>query len=59
MLAAGYDPNGLIAVMDVLEKSAGGGARMPEFLSTHPFPAHRKQRLRALIDQIQGRSEAH
>ena len=48
MIATGYDPEHLLAVMDVLEKSAGGGGT-PEFMSTHPRPANRKQYIQDII----------
>ena len=35
MAEAGYDPRGMIRVMEVLAK-ASGGSRQPEFVSTHP-----------------------
>ena len=43
MIRAGYDPNEMIKVMQVL-KAAGGPNRQPEFSSTHPDPrqSHRK-----------------
>lgn len=37
---AGYDPRAMIEVMRILEASAGG-ARQPEFFSTHPNPGNR------------------
>ena len=50
MLLANYDPHELIAVMDVLEASAGGGGS-PEFLSTHPRPANRKKYIEDIIKE--------
>lgn len=41
---AGYDPKAMISVMEVLKKAAGGRAP-PEFLSTHPDPGHRVERI--------------
>lgn len=40
MTDAGYDPNSMIQVMEILAQ-AGGGARQPEFFSTHPNPDNR------------------
>lgn len=40
MLAAGYDPQGMVDVMHVLQ-NASGGSSQPEFLETHPNPANR------------------
>ena len=37
---AGYDPRAMIEVMKILEANAGG-ARQPEFFSTHPNPGNR------------------
>jgi beta-barrel assembly-enhancing protease len=45
---AGYDPRALIRVMDILEAASRGG-RPPEFLSTHPDPGNRRQRIRQAI----------
>lgn len=39
MAQAGYDPNSMISVMEVLEKTGGGGGS--EFFQTHPNPANR------------------
>jgi predicted Zn-dependent protease len=46
MLAAGYKPESLLAVMKVLAKSSSGGA---EFLSTHPAPANREEKIQEAI----------
>jgi len=40
MIAAGYNPEGMIDVMHVLE-NASGGSQQPEFLETHPNPPNR------------------
>jgi len=40
MMESGYDPRGMLGVMEVLKKAAGGG-RQPEFLSSHPHPETR------------------
>lgn len=48
MAEAGYDPRSLIRVMDVLASSREGGGS-PEFLSTHPDPGNRKQRIEEAI----------
>jgi predicted Zn-dependent protease len=47
---AGYDPRALIRVMDILE-SASGGDGPPEFMSSHPNPGNRRERIQALIDE--------
>jgi len=51
MAAAGYDPRSMIRVMEVL-KQAGGGGRTPEFLSTHPDPGNRAERIEAEIKEL-------
>jgi predicted Zn-dependent protease len=48
---AGYDPRALIRVMEVLE-SASGGARQPEFMSTHPDPGNRIQTIQQAIEEV-------
>jgi len=45
---AGYDPRGMIRVMEVLAK-ASGGSRQPEFFSTHPAPEDRAERIKQAI----------
>jgi beta-barrel assembly-enhancing protease len=39
MRQAGYDPQGMVQMMEVLERA--GGSRQPEFFSSHPSPEHR------------------
>lgn len=41
---AGYDPNAMLGVMQVLANSREGGGP-PEFFSTHPNPEHRRERI--------------
>jgi len=48
MHRAGYDPAALIGVMEILRKAGGSGSQ-PEFLSTHPFPENRAERLRTVV----------
>jgi predicted Zn-dependent protease len=48
MTEAGYDPRSLIEVMRILAE-AGGGDGQPEFLSTHPDPGNRAQRIQEAI----------
>jgi predicted Zn-dependent protease len=40
MIASGYNPQGMVEVMQVLQ-NASGGSSQPEFLETHPNPANR------------------
>ena len=51
MVNAGYNPEGLIKVMQVL-KSKGGGGGGPEFLSTHPDPGNRIEHIKAVIEDV-------
>ncbi|MFP4323913.1 MAG: M48 family metalloprotease [Anaerolineales bacterium] len=49
MMEAGYDPQGLVQVMQVLAEISQEN-RQPEFLSTHPNPDNRIEDIRAAID---------
>lgn len=57
MMEAGYDPNALITVMDILE-DASGGKSVPEFQSTHPSPQNRRQKIRAAIKKYKSQLTA-
>ncbi|NJL95763.1 MAG: M48 family metallopeptidase, partial [Anaerolineae bacterium] len=48
MIDAGYDPQAMVAVMEVLA-AASGGQRQPAFFSTHPNPDNRIERIREAI----------
>jgi predicted Zn-dependent protease len=48
MLEAGYDPQNLIGVMEIL-KQVSGPNRVPEFQSTHPAPENRAEKIRDAI----------
>lgn len=50
MREAGYNPQGLLELMQILGSARQGGAS-PEFFSTHPNPENRLQRLQSLITQ--------
>jgi predicted Zn-dependent protease len=50
MEQAGYDPSGMLAVMQVL-KEAGGGRKQPEFMMSHPLPENRLQEIKTIIAQ--------
>jgi predicted Zn-dependent protease len=54
MLEAGYDPENLVDVMEIL-KQAGGPNRTPEFQSTHPDPENRKEAIQAAIQEWRGK----
>jgi predicted Zn-dependent protease len=47
MVEAGYDPQGIVELMAILNSAQQGAP--PEFLSTHPNPENRIQRLEANI----------
>ena len=48
---AGYDPRAMIEVMHVLEQ-AGGGAGVPEMMSTHPKPKNRREYIERVIAEV-------
>ncbi|MEL6442255.1 MAG: M48 family metalloprotease [Cyanobacteria bacterium J06621_8] len=50
MTAAGYNPVGIVELMEILN-SARGATGQPEFMSTHPNPANRIEKLVAIINQ--------
>ncbi|MEI6534131.1 MAG: M48 family metalloprotease [Verrucomicrobiaceae bacterium] len=51
LIQTGYQPEAMIGVMEVLKKVAGG-ARQPEFMSTHPDPGNRIENIKAEIARI-------
>lgn len=53
MMQAGYEPERLIDVMEIL-KQASGGSRVPEFQSSHPDPENRKEHIAAAIQKYRG-----
>ncbi|MBR9914762.1 MAG: M48 family metalloprotease [Algicola sp.] len=50
MMRAGYDPNEMIGVMEIL-KAAAGPNRVPEFQSTHPDPDNRIEKIQESIEK--------
>lgn len=50
MIEAGYDPNALKGVMDILEAGTEGGNR-PEWQSTHPSHENRRQTIEESIEK--------
>jgi predicted Zn-dependent protease len=50
MAQAGYDPRGMLDVMQVL-KQAGGGGKQPEWMLTHPLPENRLDEIKQIIAQ--------
>lgn len=53
MLDAGYNPEHLIGVMEIL-KAAAGPNRVPEFQSTHPDPENRIEKIKEAIKRYRG-----
>lgn len=53
MLEAGYNPEALIEVMQIL-KEASGGQRVPEFQSSHPDPENRIAKIKEAIEKHRG-----
>jgi predicted Zn-dependent protease len=47
---AGYNPNAALTLWQKMQAAAGSGP--PQFLSTHPSPANRQERLAALAPQM-------
>jgi predicted Zn-dependent protease len=53
LVRAGYDPNGLVAVLDVLDEiGAEAGETVPSWLSTHPEPEIRHARASRAIEAV-------
>nr|WP_321231784.1 M48 family metalloprotease [uncultured Psychroserpens sp.] len=50
MIKAGYDPEEMIGVMEIL-KAAAGPNRVPERMSTHPDPENRKEKIKESIEK--------
>jgi predicted Zn-dependent protease len=53
MIQAGYPPEEMIRVMEIL-KEAGGPNRAPEFQSTHPDPENRIEKIKEAIAKYKG-----
>lgn len=54
MIDAGYNPEEMIGVMEIL-KAASGGANVPEWQSSHPNPDNRMERIRESIEKYRNR----
>lgn len=54
MVRTGNDPRQMIGVFDLLNRvaQAGGGGSTPEWLETHPNPAHRSEDFQKEIDTL-------
>lgn len=50
MMRAGYNPEEMIGVMEIL-KAAAGPNRVPERMSTHPDPENRKEKIKESIEK--------
>ena len=48
MSEAGYDPRAMISLMEVLAQASGGSSQ-PEWMSSHPDPGNRAERIRQAI----------
>lgn len=53
MLQAGYNPEALIGVMEILAE-VSGGANNSDFMSSHPNPANRMEKIREAIAKERG-----
>lgn len=51
MREAGYNPKGILELMQILGATRKSGGGQPEFFSTHPNPDNRLERLQKLISQ--------
>jgi predicted Zn-dependent protease len=51
MTQAGYNPVGIVELMQILDDARGRAGRQPEFMSTHPDPGNRIEQLTAIIEQ--------
>lgn len=51
MIEAGYNPEAMIEVMQILKAAGGGGQRVPEFQSSHPDPDNRIEKIQAAIEK--------
>jgi predicted Zn-dependent protease len=49
MKRTGYDPVAIVAMFDVLASVNGGSERVPNWLSTHPAPEARRDRMARII----------
>jgi predicted Zn-dependent protease len=49
MVAAGYAPDAMIELLQVLRSASGPGGRTPEILATHPYPETRIEAVQKLL----------
>ena len=52
MVDAKFDPEGMIQLFDLLQKAAGSGDGLPEFLRDHPLTKDRIKKTRERIDKL-------
>lgn len=52
MLQEDYDPREALDVFRMLDRQSGGGGSVPGWLSTHPAPGDRLERIRQILDTI-------
>ena len=50
MTEAGYNPKGIVELMEILNSARGSAGEQPEFFSTHPNPANRVEKLISIIE---------
>lgn len=48
---SGYDPKGMVELLEVLQAASGGG-RIPEFFSTHPNPENRIAKIQQALAAV-------
>ena len=53
MIQAGYNPEALIGVMEILAE-VSGGSKSSDFMSSHPNPANRMEKIREAIAKERG-----
>jgi predicted Zn-dependent protease len=51
MTEAGYDPVGIVELMKILDSARAGAGEQPEFMSTHPNPGNRIEKLTAIMNE--------
>ena len=50
MTEAGYNPKGIVELMEILNSARGSAGEQPDFFSTHPNPANRIEKLISIIE---------
>ena len=51
MVAAGWNPNGMVTMFETLKKEGGGGSGMPQFLASHPATDERIRTAREMAEK--------